>query len=140
MNVATFMGNLGRDAELKSAANGEAAANFSMAVAVGSKAEPETMWVRCSLYGKRAESLHRYLIKGQKVVVTGRVRLSSWQDKDGVARTDLRLNVQDLWFAGSRPEGGDDPGREVAGHRAAAPSRERVAPKGASFEDDEIPF
>lgn len=138
MNVATFMGNLGRDAELKSAANGDAAANFSLAVAVGSKAEPETMWVRCSLYGKRAESLTRYLVKGQKVVVTGRVRLSSWEDKDGNSRTDLRLNVQDLWFAGSRPEGSDELGHEVAGHRAAKPISKTVS-DAAPF-DDEIPF
>lgn len=133
------MGNLGRDCELKSAGNGDPAANFSLGVQVGTKSEPETMWVRCSLYGKRAESLSRYLTRGQKVVVTGRVKLSGWTDQKGNARTDLRMNVQDLWFAGQRQDS-DDLGHEVAGMRAKALKMERVQGPAPQDLNDDIPF
>lgn len=132
MNIGHFMGNLGRDAEVRFASNGDPVANFALAVAVGTKAEPETMWVRCSLYGKRAESLAQYLTKGSKVVVTGRIKLREWQDKEGNLRTELTLNVADVWFAGGRSQ--DDSARE---RPAAKPAPERMG--GAPF-DDEIPF
>ena len=137
MNVGYFMGNLGKDCEVRAAGNGDPAANFGLGVQVGTKAAPETMWVRCSLYGKRAESLSQYLVKGQRVIVTGRLKLGTWTDKEGRERTDLRMNVQDLWFAG--PRANDDLGHEVAGHRAQALKMERVQGPAPDLDDD-IPF
>jgi single-strand DNA-binding protein len=133
------MGNLGRDAELKETTGGDSVLAFSIGVAVGSRANPETMWVRCSLYGKRADSLAQHLTKGSKVVVSGPLSLSSWTDKEGNARTDLRMRVAELSFAGGRQS--EDLGHEVAGHRAAKPvAKPAKVSDGMRFEDDEIPF
>lgn len=139
MNVGYFMGNLGKDCEVRAAGNGDPAANFSLGVQVGTKSAPETMWVRCSLYGKRAESLSQYLLKGQRVIVTGRLKMATWSDKEGRERTDLRMNVTDLWFAGPR-QGSDDLGHEVAGHRAQGLKMERVRGPAPQDLNDDIPF
>ena len=61
MNVGTFSGRIGRDAELRHAKNGDAVTNFSLAVDVGTKDSPRTLWIDCVLWGKRAESLTQYL-------------------------------------------------------------------------------
>lgn len=139
MNVAIFLGNLGRDAELKPMPNGDGVLNFSIGVATGSRAAPETMWVRCAMYGKRAMSLEEHLKKGSKVVVSGPVSLSSWNDKDGNTRTDLRMKVAELSFAGSRPSeesGSSWDDKSPPQRRAGKPARQQ----SDAFEESDIPF
>lgn len=67
----TIIGNLGRDPELKFAADGNPVTTFSVAVNDGFGENKRVMWVRVSAWGKQAEPCHQYLKKGSKVFVSG---------------------------------------------------------------------
>lgn len=130
MNNLTIAGSLGRDAEVKYLANGDAVASFSVADSQG-KDKP-TIWWNCSLFGKRAESLSQYLVKGGAVTVTGSVTEREWTDKEGQKRKSMDVRVNDIALQGGK--------RDAAPQAAPA---QRTAPKQASgFDDmgDDIPF
>lgn len=79
VNRVILVGNLGRDAEVRYGASGSAVANFSLATTEnwtgrdGEKRE-QTEWHRVALWGKPAESLQQYLVKGKQVYVEGRLQ------------------------------------------------------------------
>jgi single-strand DNA-binding protein len=128
MNSITIAGTLGKDAEVKYLANGDAICNFSVADSQGR--EKPTMWWNCGLYGKRAESLSQYLTKGQAVTVTGSVSEREWTDKEGNKRKSMDVRVNDVALQGGRKDAEPQPER-------------RQAPKPAPvlFEDDsDLPF
>ena len=83
MNVFTFSGNLGRDAERRYTAGGDSAVSFSVAVKSGFGDKAVTSWIKCNLWGKRGESVMPYLKKGQLVGVSGEFSAREWQDKEG---------------------------------------------------------
>lgn len=130
MNVITVAGTLGRDSEVKYLNNGDAICNFSVADSMGR--DKPTIWWNCGLYGKRAESLSQYLVKGQAVTVTGTVSEREWTDKDGNKRKSMDVRVSDVALQGGRKD--------------AEPQQERrQAPKPApdGFDDDDgsdMPF
>jgi single-strand DNA-binding protein len=123
MNYITISGNLGKDAELRQAGQ-DTVLSFSVADSQG-KDKP-SIWWNCSLWGKRAESLQPYLLKGAQVTVVGQVSEREWT-KDGVTRKSMDVRVQDIALQGGKRD-------------AEAP--QRPAGKAAeSFEDDgSIPF
>ena len=89
MNVFTASGNIGRDAEVRSA-GGTSVAGFSLAVKSGYGEKAQTVWVDCSIWGKQAESgLVQYLKKGQFVVVTGEL---GTREHEGKTYITLRVN------------------------------------------------
>lgn len=89
MNVLTASGNIGRDAEVRSA-GGTAVAGFSLAMKSGYGDKAQTIWLDCSLWGKQAESgLVQYLKKGQFVVVSGEL---GTREHEGKTYITLRCN------------------------------------------------
>lgn len=102
MNNITVAGTLGRDAEVRYMANGDAIASFSVADSQGK--EKPTIWWNCSLFGKRAESLAQYLVKGGAVTVSGNVTEREWVDKDGQKRKSMDIRVGDLALQGGRKD------------------------------------
>ena len=102
MNNITVAGTLGRDAEIKHMANGDAIASFSVADSQGK--DKATIWWNCSLFGKRAESLAPYLIKGGSVTVSGNVTEREWTDKDGQKRKSMDIRVNDLALQSGRKD------------------------------------
>lgn len=130
MNSITIAGQLGKDAEVRFLPNGDPVASFSVADSQG-KDKP-TIWWRCSLFGKRAESLAPYLLKGQAVTVSGTVTERKYTDNSGQERTVMEVRVNDLALQGGK--------REAA---APAPAAQRKAPTtaGSGFDDGgDIPF
>jgi single-strand DNA-binding protein len=130
MNNITIAGPLGKDAEIRYMPNGDPVASFSVADSQGR--DKPTIWWRCTLYGKRAESLSPYLTKGQAVAISGTVTERQYE-KDGQTRTSTEIRVNDVALQGGQ--------REKAGipqHPAS-----KSAPKASSrFDDmdDVIPF
>ena len=126
MNLGMFTGRIGKDAETRSLNNGEKVSNFPLACNVGTKENEKTMWVDCSLWGKRAESLAPHLLKGSKITVHGRLNLDEFQKKDGSQgyRLNLAIDHVDLH---SKPDGAKPAAAPAAG---AAPG----------ISDDDIPF
>ena len=105
MNKIILSGNLGRDGELKYAAgSGKAVLNFSIGVARGFKKEDGTDWVNCVVFDKRAESLAEYLVKGQRVLVEGQLRINSYTDKEGNKKIAPSVNVSNVELIGAKGE------------------------------------
>ena len=102
MNSITVVGSLGRDAEVKYLANGDAICAFSVADSAGR--DKGTIWWSCSIYGKRAESLGPYLKKGQAVTVAGSVSQRKWTDKEGQEKTSMDVRVSEIALQGGRRE------------------------------------
>jgi len=130
MNIAILTGNLGRDPELRQH-NGDNILNFAIGVQTGTKDKPETMWVDCALWGKRATSLQPYMAKGHRVIVSGTIKLEEYKAKDGTPKTRLRLSVDQI----DLPPKGDAPAQ------TQQTQQPQSAPAGAMADmDDDIPF
>jgi len=119
-------GKLGRDAELRQTQSGDSICSFSVAVDQRNGRDKSTNWFRCSLWGKRGESLAPYLLKGAAVTVGGDFSVSEYEGK-----TQLNIRVNDLALQGGRGEASH---RQDEG-RSSAPAQQNDAPL-----DDDIPF
>ena len=132
MNVLTFSGNIGSDAELRATKGGTLVTQFSVAMNSGYGEGKKTTWVRCSLFGKRGESLSPYLIKGQQVVVSGEAAINEWVNKDGETKFSLECKVNDVTLVGGKPAEATTP--------PARPAKQYAPPPDADQFADEIPF
>ena len=107
MNSMTVAGNVGRDAQLRRTQGGDPVLGFSVAVDMGKDKngnKRDAVWVNCSIWGKRAESLETYITKGTKLVLTGRPGVNVYEGKGS-----LTLSVNDLTFmGGSQQQRSDD--------------------------------
>jgi len=147
MNIYTFTGRLSRDSEQRFTQGGMAICSFSVAVDYGFGDKKGTNWVRCSLFGKRAEGgLPQYLKKGTQVAVSGELRLGEYTDKDGNTRTSVDLNVNDVTLIGGRndsQQGGgyqqQQPQQQQAPTRQKDPFDDQPDFNSAPVDDD-IPF
>lgn len=113
INLVIISGNVGRDAELRQTPSGLSVLKFSVAVNDYKRLddgtyESHTNWVTCTLFGPRAEKLAGRLVKGAKVCVEGKLRYTSWVNKQGQKRSSIEVVVNDVEFM-SRPE---EPARE----------------------------
>jgi single-strand DNA-binding protein len=113
----TIAGNLGRDPELKYLPNGTPTSSLSVATnntytnQAGEQVK-ETTWFRVSVFGKQAETVSRYLTKGQKVLVEGRLRSDPvtggpriWTAQDGTARASFDIVANTVRFLSSKADG-----------------------------------
>jgi len=127
MNSLTIAGQLGRDAEVRFLPNGDPVANFSIADSQGK--DKDTIWWSCQLFGKRAESLAQYLVKGQSVTITGSVSQRKYVDKNGVEKISTDVRVNEVALQGGKKE-------------SAVPQQLKPAPSSKGFTDmnDDIPF
>jgi len=126
MNVWNFTGNLGRDAEMRYTTKGEPALSFSVAVKAGYGQHEKTSWARCTLWGKRGESVAPYLVKGALVGVSGELAQTKFTTKEGVDQYNLDVRVNDVTLLGKKSaESTEEP---------QAPAAKLNPP------DDDIPF
>ena len=107
INRLEISGNLTRDPEVRSTASGMTVLSFGVAVNDRVKNNQTDEWedkpnfVDCTMFGKRAESVSKYLTKGVKVFIAGKLRYSQWEDKNGNKRSKLEAIVDDIVFTGS---------------------------------------
>lgn len=101
INKVCVSGNLTRDCDLRKSASGLNVVNFCIANnkrkrnAQTGEWEDEPNYIYCVMFGKHAEKLANLLVKGVKVVVSGRLQYSSWE-KDGVKRSKLDVIVENI--------------------------------------------
>jgi single-strand DNA-binding protein len=101
LNKIMLIGNLGRDPELNVTAEGTPVTKFSLAVSrnyttkSGEKKE-ETEWFNIVAWDKLAERCERYLHKGSKVYIEGRLSQRKYTDREGVQRTSVDVTVTDM--------------------------------------------
>jgi len=116
MNVYTFTGRLARDCETRFTQGGMAICSFTVAVDYGFGDNKGTNWIRCSLFGKRAEGrLPQYLLKGTQVAVSGELRVREYTDNEGNKRTSVDASVNNLDLIGGRQDGGRQDGGAQGG-------------------------
>lgn len=138
LNKAQLIGNLGRDAELKYTPGGVAVATISIATTEvwndkDGKKQEKTEWHRCVLWGKQAESLAEYLVKGKQVYVEGRIQTREWVDKNQVKRYTTEIRVDRVVLLG----GG---GGKGGGVPHPAETVQDATPPMQTVPDDDIPF
>lgn len=112
MNKVILMGRLTRDPEVSSSTGGTTFARYSIAVDRKFKKEgdPDADFFNCTSFGKQAEFVEKYLKKGVKVVVTGRLQNNNYTNKDGQKVYDVRIMVEEVEFAESKNASGDNSG------------------------------
>ena len=168
LNKVMLIGNLGSDPEVRATPGGNRVAQFSLATSrtwndQSGVRQEKTEWHRCVVWNTKASQLadivERYVKKGDKIYVEGRIEYRQWQDKDGQTRYSTEINVRELLLLGGRREGHEGDAESGSGYQApqrrAAPAPAAVArPKpaaqgGEDFEDfpgaledsdDDLPF
>lgn len=101
MISVTIVGNLGGDATTKRLDSGDTVVEFNVACKVSIKKDAPAEWLRCSLWGKRGETLAQYLTKGTKVAVRGALTARPYIPKSGGdPRAGLELRVDDVELMG----------------------------------------
>ena len=109
-NKVILMGNLTRDIELRTTTAGQSVANFTIAVNrvwkdKSGERQDDTAFIDCEAWGSFGEMLSKYFSKGNPILVSGRLRQDSWEDKDtGKKRSTLRVVVEDFSFVGGKGE------------------------------------
>ena len=98
--TVVVMGNLGADAEMRKTPNGKLVTSFNIANTPRVKEnnewiDGETIWYRCFVWGQDATGAANELRKGNKVLIYGTLKQSTWIDKEGVERRTLEINVEE---------------------------------------------
>ena len=150
INRVIISGNLTRDPDLRSTASGMAVLSLGVAVNDRRRNQQTGEWedypnfVDCTMFGTRAESLARFLSKGTKVTIEGKLRWSQWE-RDGQKRSKLEVVVDDLEFMSSR-NGGQQGGYNNGGYGNQSYAPAAPAPAAPVIEtpssvyDEDIPF
>ena len=137
INKVLITGNLTRDPELRETPSGFQVLNFGVAVNDRKKNQSTGQWedyanfVDCTMFGNRAASVSRFLGKGSKVAIEGKLRWSQWEAQDGSKRSKLEVIVDEIEFMTSR-DGGQHPQYQQQYQQQYQPQ--------ADVYDAEIPF
>ena len=137
LNHIVIMGRLTRDPELRRTGSGVAVASFTLAVdrdfSNKESGERETDFIDCVAWRSTGEFVSKYFTKGSMAVVSGRLQIRSWTDKDGNKRRTAEVVADNVYFGESkRRDGGDAP-------RPAAPSASAPAHRGSYGGYDNVP-
>lgn len=135
LNKCCFIGNLGKDPELRFTPQGNAVASISIGVGSSWKdkqgvQQAQTEWISCVAFGKLAEVIGKYLKKGSKIYVEGRQKTEKYKGKDGQDKYSTKIVLNQMIMLDSKSKG-----EQVEAPHAA------VAAQGAveDFFNDEIP-
>ena len=164
LNKVTLIGNLGNDPEVRSTSGGNRVATFSLATSrtwnsTSRERQEKTEWHRCvawnSKFSTLADVVEKYVHKGDKLYVEGRIEYRQWSDKEGQTRYSTEINVQELIMLGG-PRGTSEiegegamrasrppaPKAKVSGAASAAAGTEEFEdfPGALRDQDDDLPF
>lgn len=150
LNHIVLMGRLTRDPELRRTGSGVAVASFSIAVDrdfAAQGAERETDFVDIVAWRNTAEFVSKYFTKGRMAVVSGRLQIRNWQDKDGNKRRSAEVVADNIYFGDSKRDGSDGFNQSAGGFsQAPAPYQAPAGGAPASdfgmleSDDPELPF
>ena len=129
LNHITIMGRLTREPELRRTGSGIAVASFTVAVDrdFGGRdgGEKETDFIDCVAWRQTGEFVSKYFTKGRMIVVSGRLQIRSWNDKDGNKRRTAEVVADNCYFGDSRRDGestGSFGGNTYGGNAYSAPA------------------
>ena len=118
LNHIVIMGRLTRDPELRRTGSGIAVASFTVAVDrdFGGRdgGEKETDFIDCVAWRQTGEFVSKYFTKGRMIVVSGRLQIRSWTDKDGNKRRTAEVVADNVYFGDSKRD--NDGGNAYGGN------------------------
>lgn len=144
VNDCTFIGRLGKDPEVRDLQSGEKLATFSMAITEswrdksGEKKE-KTTWINCSVFGKQAEIIQKYVNKGDLLYVEAKYQVDEYE-KDGQKRQSPKFVVKNFTMLGSK---GDKQESAPSLNEPHPSVRQPAPPQGREMDyvdEDELPF
>lgn len=106
LNKVMLIGRLGKDPEVKTLSSGQSLATFSLAVSENwvdrdGKKQEKTEWMNCKVFGKQAETVGQYLLKGQIAFVEGKIQTRSWETDAGEKKYITEVLAQRVQFGPS---------------------------------------
>lgn len=136
INKVILIGNLGKDPELRNFEGGKVVANFTLATTEVYRDKDQnkiehTEWHNISMWGKLAEIASKFLRKGSKVYIEGRIKTRSWEDKDGNKKYTTEIVGENFTMLDKRTSTGDD----ALQHETGASSANNDMPMA-----DDLPF
>ena len=133
LNHITIMGRLTRDPELRRTGSGIAVASFTLAVdrdfGKNENGERETDFIDCVAWRQTGEFVSKYFTKGRMAVVSGRLQIRSWTDKDGNKRRTAEVVADNVYFGDSKRD--DQGGSSYAGNSYGSANTYGSAPAPA---------
>lgn len=142
LNHITIMGRITKDIELRRTPAGVAVASFTLAVDrdfKGNNGEKETDFIDCVAWKNTAEFVDKYFAKGRMAVVSGRLQIRTWKDKDGNNRRTAEVVADNVYFGDSKKEEQED--RLYMGGGRRANDTEMAGGFAVLSDDDaELPF
>ncbi|MEE8117678.1 MAG: single-stranded DNA-binding protein [Gemmatimonadales bacterium] len=160
LNKVMLIGNLGADPEVRSTANGSRVATLSVATSrqwtsqAGERQE-KTEWHRVVLWNSRVSQLadiaEKYLKKGDRVYIEGRIEYRTWEDREGKTRYTTEINAREMLMLAPRGAAADEVDSVTSPAPAAEPAAEPAVaetktesyddfPEALDEEDDDLPF
>lgn len=154
-NKVILMGNLTRDPELRVTPKGTAVCQIGLAVNSSYKdkdgnAREEVTFVDVDVFGRQAEVIAKYMTKGRPILVEGRLKLDSWESKEGEKRSKLKVVLDNFQFVGSGPGRGGESGESSGGGnfeentppaRPASRGSSSSAPaRNENIDEQDVPF
>ena len=141
MNKAFLVGNLTRDPELTTTANGISVCRFTIAVSrrfANSEGEREADFINCIAWRGLADNVAKYVKKGKKVCVVGSIQTRSYDAQDGSKRYVTEIVAENVEFLGraNSSSNDDEYSAPVSQPKTSKPAIDKLEP----IEDDELPF
>ena len=115
LNHIVLMGRLTRDVELRTTQSGVSVASFTLACDRdfgGKDGEKETDFIDCVAWRSTADFAAKYFSKGRMAVVSGRLQIRPWTDKEGNKRYSTEVAVENMYFGDSKPDGKKNAGTD----------------------------
>ena len=138
LNKVILMGRLTRDPELRHTGSNTAVCGFSLACNrdyAPQGGQAQTDFIEIVAWGKTAEFVSKYFVKGQLVAVTGRLQTRNWEDKQGNKRISVEVNAEEVHFA--EPKRSSQQSTQQFNNQAPSRANE---PAPASFDFDDSDF
>lgn len=146
-NKVILLGNLTRDPETRSTTSGASVTSISIAVSrsfvdKNGERREETSFIECDAWGKQGETIAKFFSKGKQILVSGRLRQDSWEDKDtGKKRSAIRVVVEDFSFVNDGKGAGSDGGSSKSfSSKSSANNDAPAADADEPIDLSDIPF
>ena len=147
LNKVMLIGNLGQEPEVRSTASGTRVATLSLATSrkwntPSGERQEKTEWHRVVLWNNRSSGLadlaEKYMKKGDRIYVEGRIEYRTWEDREGNTRYSTEINAREVIMLGQR--GGAVPSEATAARSAGGTESYDDFPEALDEEDDDLPF
>jgi len=145
-NKVILVGNFTRDPELKYTPKGTAVVQFSIAVnrtwhTETGEVKEEVTFIDVNAFGRTAENINQYMHKGSSIMVEGRLKLDSWEGKDGTKRSKLSVIAETVQFlGGGKRQEQQAPAPSSKVDPADLPPRQPAPSSQPAPAEDDVPF